>query len=59
MEQVYRRFATEHIRNVLRGYTEGVLDRAAVEETLGIGKTRFFALRKLYRMDPEKFTLAF
>lgn len=46
MEQVHRRFATEHIRNFLRGYSEGLRNRTAAQETLGIGKTRFFALLK-------------
>jgi hypothetical protein len=59
MEQAHRRFSAEHVRNVLRGYSEGLLDRTAVEEILGIGKTRFFALLKLYRKDPENFTLAY
>jgi hypothetical protein len=39
----------------LRGYTEGLLERPAIEETLGIGKSRFFALLKIYRKDPEAF----
>ncbi len=57
MEQVHRRFTAEHVRNLFRGYSSGLLDRAAVEEVLGIGKTRFFALLKLYRKDPERSTL--
>jgi len=59
MTQVHRRFTTEHVRNVLRGYSEGLLGRTAAQETLGISKTRFFALLKLYRKDPRKFTLAY
>jgi hypothetical protein len=35
------------------------LDRPAIEETLGIGKTRFFALLRQYRHDPEKFSLSY
>jgi hypothetical protein len=27
MEQVHRRFTAEHVRNLLRGYAEGLLDR--------------------------------
>ncbi len=59
MEQVHRRFTTEHVRNLFRGYTEGLLDRAVVEEALGIGKARFFALLKLYREDPAAFSIAY
>jgi len=57
MEQVHRRFTVEHVRNLFRGYSEGLMDRGAVEELLAIRKTRFFALLKLYRQDPEKFTV--
>jgi hypothetical protein len=49
MEQGPRRFTTQHVGNVLRGYSEGLLDRATIEETLGIGRTRLFGLLKLYR----------
>jgi hypothetical protein len=34
MDQIHRRFSTDHVRNLLRGYTEGLLERPAVEETL-------------------------
>ncbi|MDI7259138.1 MAG: hypothetical protein QME90_04355 [Thermodesulfobacteriota bacterium] len=36
-----------------------MLDRAAVEKILGIGKTRFFALLKQYRHDPSRLCLAY
>jgi hypothetical protein len=35
------------------------LNRSAIEETLGIGKTRFFALLRQYRQDSDKLTLAY
>jgi hypothetical protein len=36
MDQIHRRSSTDHVRNLLRGYTEGLLVRPAIEETLGI-----------------------
>jgi hypothetical protein len=33
------------------------LDRSSIEEILGIGKTRFFALLKRYRLEPNNFSL--
>ena len=36
-----------------------MLDRAAVEKILGIGKTRFFALLKQYRHDPSRLCLGY
>ena len=32
MDQIHRRFSTDQIRNLLRGYTEGLLERPAIEE---------------------------
>ena len=34
MGQIHRRFSTDHVRNLLRGYTEGLLERPTIEETL-------------------------
>jgi len=59
MDQIHRRFSTDHVRNLLRGYLEGLLERPAIEETLGINKSRFFALLRIYRKDPESFTLTY
>ena len=59
MDQIHRRFSTDHVRNLLQGYLEGLLECPAIEETLGINKFRFFALLRIYRKDPEMFTLTY
>ncbi len=59
MDQVHKRFTTEQVRVLLKGYRQGTLDRLAIEETLGIGKTRFFALLRQYRRGMEEFSLAY
>jgi hypothetical protein len=59
MDQIHRRFSTDQVRNLLRGYTEGLLERPSIEETLGISKSRFFALLKVYRKEPEAFTVTY
>lgn len=59
MEQVHKRFTAEQVRVLLKGYCQGTLDRLAIEETLGIGKTRFFALLQQYRRGIEEFSLAY
>ena len=53
MEQIHRRFTTEQVKVLFKAYCQGILDRPAVQETLGIGKARFFALLKQYRHNPE------
>ncbi len=59
MEQIHKRFTAEQVAALLKGYCQGILDRATVEEVLGIGKTRFFALLKQYCLNPNKFSLAY
>ena len=59
MDQIHRRFSTDHVRNLLRGYTEGLLGPSTVEETLGINKSHFFALLRVYRNDPEAFSITY
>ena len=59
MDQVHKRFTTEQVRVLLKGYCQGTLDRLAIEETLGISKTRFFALLRQYRRGMEEFSLAY
>ena len=59
MDQIHKRFTAEQIEVVLQGYCRGTIERASVEETLGIGKTRFFALLKEYRYNPKAFSLSY
>ena len=49
MEQIHKRFASEQVRALLKGYHQGMLDRAAIEEILGISKSTFFVLLREYR----------
>ena len=59
MEQIHKRFTAEQVAALLKGYCQGILDRATVEEVLEIGKTRFFALLKQYRLNLNNFSLAY
>lgn len=59
MTQVHKRFSDEQVRMLFQGYLQGHLSRADVENLLEIGKTRFFALLKLYRQDPQTFSIAY
>src|SRR3989337_1927566 len=59
MEQLHRRFTAEQVKVLLRGYCQRTLERTAIEEILGISKTRFFALLKEYRHDPDGFSLSY
>jgi transposase len=59
MTQVHKRFTAEQVKVLFQGYCQGNLSRPEVQEMLGIGKTRFFALLKAYRQDPHAFTIAY
>lgn len=59
MEQMHKRFTAEQVKLLFKGYCQGILDRSAIEETLGSGRCRFFALLKQYRLNPDKFCLAY
>jgi len=59
MEHIHKRFTSEQVKVLLKGYCQGTLERSAIEETLAISKTRFFALLRQYRQDPDKFALAY
>jgi hypothetical protein len=59
MSQVHKRLTDEQIKFILKQYTLGILSRAGAEQALGVGKTRFFALLKEYRQDPEAFSISY
>ena len=59
MTQLHKRFTDGQVKVLLNGYCQGLLTRGEVQEMLGIGKTRFFALLKEYRKDPEAFSVAY
>lgn len=59
MTHIHSRFSDEQVKLLIRSYEEGQMSRAQAEETLQVGKTRFFALLKLYRRDRRSFSLAY
>ena len=59
MDQLHKRFTNEQLKVLLRGYCQGLLSRAEVQGMLSVGKTRFFALLKDYRQDPDTFSIAY
>jgi hypothetical protein len=59
MDQLHRRFTVEQIKALLAAYCQGTMNRAEIEEVLGIGKTRFFTVLKEYRQNPFGFSVAY
>lgn len=59
MSQIHKKFTGEQIKVLFSAYQAGHLRREEIERTLGIGKTRFFALLKHYRADAEGFSIQY
>jgi hypothetical protein len=59
MTQLHRRFTDEQIRLLFKRYCEGLMPRIEIQEIIGVNKTRFFALVKTYRLNPEVFSIAY
>jgi hypothetical protein len=59
MEQLHKRFTDEQVKLLLRGYCQGSLDRATIEEILGISRSRFFVILKEYRCGPDEFSITY
>jgi DNA-binding MarR family transcriptional regulator len=57
MVQIHKKFTVEQIKILFTAYEQGNISRSEIENTLGIGKTRFFALLKQYRGHPEIFSI--
>jgi hypothetical protein len=59
MPQVHKRLDDDQARLVLKQYDEGALDLNAAAAQLGVKRRRFFQLLKLYRKNPNTFTIAY
>jgi hypothetical protein len=59
MDQLHKRFTVEQVKALFAAYCQGTMNRAELEEVLGIGKTRFFALLKEYRRDETGFSVEY
>lgn len=57
MTQLHKQFTADQVKVLLMAYEQGHLSREEIEHTLGIGKTRFFALLKRLRADPDIFSI--
>jgi hypothetical protein len=57
MAQIHKKFTVDQIKILLNSYENGHISRSEIGNTLGIGKTRFFALLKQFRDDPDFFSI--
>ena len=59
MSQLHKRFTDVQVKEVLQRFLHHEIERSYVQEILGIGKTRLFALIKSYRQNPGAFSLQY
>jgi len=59
MGQIHKKFTAEQVKVLLEAYERGHISREEIQRTLGVGKTRFFAVLKQYREEPAGFTIEY
>jgi hypothetical protein len=59
VQQVHKRFTTEQVKALLAQYDQGNMPRREVQELLGVGKTRFFALLADYHHVGQTFAITY
>lgn len=57
MSQIHKRFTSDEVKELLERYLKKEIERKYIQQTLGIGKSRFFMLMSQYREDPQCFTI--
>lgn len=59
MAQIHKKFTDGQVKELLERYLRKEIRRKYLQETLGIGKTRFFALIQSYRKNPKEFSIQY
>jgi hypothetical protein len=59
MPQLHKKFTDAQVKDLLERYVRKEVKRRYLQEILGIGQTRFFALLDAYRKDPASFSIQY
>jgi hypothetical protein len=59
LAQLHRKFTDKQVKELIEKYLRKEVGRKYLQEILGINKTRFFALIKLYRDNPLAFSIRY
>ncbi len=59
MSQLHKRFTSEQVKELLDRYLKKEVERAYIQEILGIKRRRFFILLNQYREDPQGFSIQY
>jgi hypothetical protein len=59
MSQLHKRFTSEQVKKLLDRYLKNEIERAYIQEILGIKRRRFFVLLKQYKENPQHFSVQY
>ena len=59
MAQLHKKFTDSQVKELIERYLKKEIERNYIQQILGIGQTRFFALVKSYRDNPDKFSIQY
>jgi hypothetical protein len=59
MSQIHKKFKDNEVKDLINRYLRKEIKRKYIQEILGIGQTRFFALIKKYRAGPDSFSVQY
>lgn len=59
MAQLHKKFKDSQVKELIERYLKKEIERKYIQQILGIGQTRFFALVKEYRRNPDKFSIQY
>ncbi len=59
MKQLHKKFQDHQVKELICRYLGKEIERSYIQEILGIGKTRFFALVKKFNKDPDSFSIEY
>jgi len=59
MKQLHKKFNDCQVKDLMTRYLQKKIERKDLQEVLGIKRTRFFALIKRLKEDPENFSVSY
>jgi len=59
MKQLHKKFNDCQVKDLMTQYLQKKIERKDLQKVLGIKKTRFFALIKRLKEDPENFSVSY
>lgn len=59
MAQLHKKFTDSQIKEMLQRYLNNEIERPYIQQILGVGKTRFFALLQSYQANPAGFSIQY